>query len=216
MNTIYTYYNYIPYINNDSTGETQKELIELCKLSWKINGWKLIVLNYEDAKKHSFYDEYHNIIKTFPSVNPTMYDYHCYMRWLAMAQVGGGVMIDYDVVNHSLSSTTDIFNQNKLTIYQGHVPCVVWGTEDHYIDICKKFTELDINECLDSNQPEQHTSDMLMLSKSTFDQTINKLLYVEDYPNIAPLIHCSQKFCSTNQTTKWMAMKEILNSIEQK
>lgn len=82
MRTIYTYYEPIETI------EDQSRLLEICSMSWAKNGWELAILNQKIAEKHEFYNDYSNIIKQFPSVNPPFYDYHCYIRWLAMAQIG--------------------------------------------------------------------------------------------------------------------------------
>lgn len=219
MNKVHTYYEPVKEINNSADKPyLQNELIEICRQSWLINGWDLVIISHKDAKKHPLYKQYNSVIKTFPSINPGKYDYHCYIRWLAMAQVGGGLMIDYDVMNYQFLSSgcLETFNlySDKITIYQHHVPCVVYGTQEQYIDICKEFMSLDSDNFLDKNQPVKHTSDMIMLSKPHFDGKINKVLSVTDYPKIAPLIHCSQRSCSDNLKTKPEAMRDILNKIK--
>lgn len=216
MNIVYTYYEPVDQIDNRLLNiYTQYDLIKVCKESWLRNGWDdLVVLSHKDAQQHQFYEQYNAVIETLPSVNPNQYDYHCYMRWLAMAQIGGGLMIDYDVVNHSFSPQEYINlsdqKTDKIQIYQGHVPCVVNGTSDQYLSICEQFVTVDVEECLDDARTDKHTSDMLMLSKSMFAKYIHKVHYVKDYPKLAPLIHCSQYHCfKQNQTTKYDAMKNI-------
>ena len=46
---IYTYYEDINF-------NKQNELLELWKLSWSRHGYEPIVLNLEDAKKHSYFE----------------------------------------------------------------------------------------------------------------------------------------------------------------
>ena len=59
---IYTYYQNL----ND---QYQDELIELWKISWSRQGYDPIVLNLEDAKKHSYFEtlntEMRKIFKLF-------------------------------------------------------------------------------------------------------------------------------------------------------
>lgn len=214
MNTVYTYYQQINIIDNDKRRKSsQNDLIDICEKSWKLNGWKLIVLEHKDAKKHPFYDEYDSIIRTLPSVNPIGYDYHCYMRWLAMAQIGGGVMIDYDVMNLSLKNDEIFRKQNTLSIFQNHVPCVVFGTSDQYLEACNIFCDMKNYKTIMRDTP--HVSDMMMIEKGFNDTSrYSKIKYVSDYPEEAPLIHCSQYHCLTNQTTKIEAMKSILAKIQ--
>lgn len=220
INTVYTYYDHVDQIFNDTNKtHTQHDLINICQKSWIFNGWNMIILNSDTAKKHPLYSEYHNTVRGFPSINPEGYDYHCYMRWLAMAQVGGGVMIDYDVINYSLSPSNQIiFNpyEDKLTVYQQHVPCVVFGSGEQYLNICKIFMNIHPEEYLDHNQPQKHTSDMIMLSQPLFNTIINKISYVSSYPDISPLIHCAQRNCSENNVNKLQAMTNIYKDIIKK
>ena len=222
MNTntkVYTYYEYVDEIDNcKSRAYKQNNLISICKQSWVLHGWDFIILSHQDAKNHPFYEEYNSIVKIFPSVNPGQYDYHCYIRWLAMAQVGGGLMIDYDVVNYDLTpeNSLKIFNHtDKIAIYQGHVPCVVNGTQDQYLSICKKFTEIEIEKFLDNSREEKHISDMIILSKQNFANNLNKIRYVTDYPTISPLVHCSQSHCASHHMSKLDAMNNILSRIKE-
>jgi len=203
---VYTYYEPLK-MDRDYTEE---DLIKVCAKSWEKNGWKLVVLNYEIAKSHDFYSSYSEVIKQLPSVNPAYYDYHCYMRWLAMSKVGGGIMIDYDVANLSLTDDS-IFQQKMITGFQEHVPCVVSGKAEQYLEACKIFCELkDSEKCIDNNHNRPHTSDMIMLANGFKKDQFNKINYVVDYPKTAPLVHCSQRFCTENKKNKLQAMREIL------
>jgi hypothetical protein len=215
MNKIcYTYYEPISEINNCKyRNYNQEKLIDICSKSWAKNGWELIILNHSIAEQNEFYLEYSSIVKSFPSVNPPLYDYHCYIRWLAMAQIGGGIMIDYDVMNVNLQSThTNIFNTGKMTGFQKHVPSVVCGSAKQYIEVCRKFCQLKNNEdCIVDMNNHPHTSDMVMISTSFSLEYFQPLNYVVDYPNTGSLVHCSQRFCEINQKSKLEAMTEILN-----
>jgi hypothetical protein len=151
--------------NSSSRNYKQEELIEICAKSWEKNGWGFIVLNYDKAKEHPFYQTYSGLVKTFPSVNPPSYDYHCYMRWLAMAQVGGGLMIDYDVINIDFTNIPSM-DQTKLSVLQHNVPCVVHGSSAQYLKVCEKFCELITHniKCTIKINNNPHTSDMVMIA----------------------------------------------------
>lgn len=132
-----------------------------------------------------------------------------------MSQIGGGLMIDYDVVN--VSCKTDNVNalfgkQKLLSIFQNHVPCVVYGSSDQYLEACKMFCKLD--QCFVLAKELKHTSDMIMISLG-FHNNIhcNKMRYVVDYPQYAALVHCSSRFCARNQKTKAEAMSDVLGRI---
>lgn len=209
MNTklVYTYYE--PIDELQSREYKQDQLIEICKKSWARNGWQLVVLNYEIAKSHSFYSSYSEVIKQLPSINPSYYDYHCYMRWLAMSKIGGGIMIDYDVANLSLIDDS-IFQCKTITGFQGHVPCVVSGTDEQYLEVCKIFCKLKNSEkCINTNYDKPHTSDMMMIAMGFTKDQFNKINYVVDYPKVAPLVHCSQDVCVKNNKNKLQVMNEL-------
>lgn len=199
INKCYTYYEKVPEIHSD-----QQELIELCAMSWNRAGWDLIVLDESVSRQHPFYFTYSQTIKNLPTINPKKYEYSCFMRWLAMAQVGGGMMIDYDVINLNFTiSSSDIFKNEKLTVFQGHVPCMVYGTDIQYLDICKQFCNLK-SEYLTTN----HVSDMIMLTNKKID--FNRTNVVSDYPIIKDLVHCSHTACFGASKTKREAITNLL------
>jgi hypothetical protein len=214
MNTklVYTYYE--PIDELQSREYKQDQLIEICKKSWEKNGWELVILDHSTSIKHAFYKEYSDIVNKFPSVNPTPYDYHCYMRWLAMSQIGGGLMIDYDVININFQNKNNsiLTNTKNLSILQGHVPCVVYGSSKQYLEVSEKFCKLvDDSTCYIKINDKPHTSDMIMLANGFSNSDVNKINYVVDYPAVGSLIHCAQNICEFNQKNKLEAMNELLN-----
>lgn len=220
-NIVYTYYEEIPQINNDPRRKsTQQELIDICKTSWEKNGWQLRVLGHKDAQLHTMYEEYDNIIGSLPSVNPKPYDYHCYMRWLAMATVGG-LMIDYDVINIGITpETLEVViadaEPSKLTVLQWHTPCTVYGSPEQYLSICHHFMRLkDDKDCIQMFGDKKHTSDMHMVAYG-LTEYVNKMHFVKDYEkevgttNISQgLIHCAQK--GVGSRTKKDIMEQLTN-----
>lgn len=210
MNTIkilYTYYEPIPHIEK-TRQYSQTELISICRASWHRFGWQLKILGEKEASSHPYYNEYKSIVSELPSVNKGQYDYHCFMRWLAMAQVGGGIMIDYDIMNLGVTDV-DFFDHTGLTIYQGHVPCVVSGSSDDYFNTAMKFGVFKNDMlCRQLIGDTYHASDMVMLASQKIN--FNSLNVVADYPNHAKLIHCSHGACATTGRSKIEIMKDLL------
>jgi hypothetical protein len=207
MYTINCYYEEISQIEYcPRRKSSQLELISICANSWIKHGWQFNILKERDAMSHPLYNTYKEIVSSFPSVNPQKYDYHCYIRWLAMANIGGGILIDYDVVNMGLKTDhSNFFDFNQLTIYQGHVPCVVSGSKQHYLEAVYGFMgfQNNVEGVLENNRP--HTSDMIMLASGKIK--FNKLNIVKNYGDKGLLIHCSQAKCKNK--TKLEIMREL-------
>jgi hypothetical protein len=152
---IYTYHEYVPEIPHGDG------LLDLWKIAWKKAGWEPIVLGREDAEKHSNYEEYLERYKLLPSVNPTSYELACYLRWLAVAAVGGGWMSDADVIPYNFKP---IAPPETLTIWSfgGHIcPCLVSGSAEHYTHAAKVFAEWEGQTNLERGKP--HASDQNIL-----------------------------------------------------
>ena len=92
---IYAFFDPIhELINND-----YKKMIQLWKKSWINQGWNPIILTLEDCKKNPDYNNYYNIINQYPSIHNKQYINLCYLRWLAIANVGGWYT-DVDMINY--------------------------------------------------------------------------------------------------------------------
>lgn len=140
MNTVFTFYNHVPQL------KPADELLDLWRESWSSNGWNPVVLGLNDAQKHPLYNEFVEGIKAkTKSINPGDYDLMCWIRWLALEVMGGGVMTDYDVINRSLGICdikeddvcvyADGGNKpeafNRVRVYEiSKVPCCVSVTKN--------------------------------------------------------------------------------------
>ena len=64
-----------------------------------------------------------------------------YIRWIAMAAVGGGFMADYDTfpLNHFLRHGRKLPFDGELTVWAGHVPALVSGSASEYFRIAKQI-----------------------------------------------------------------------------
>ena len=225
---IYTYYDNVL----DMLSDTQLELIEIWKESWTKNGWNPIVL---DNSYLNYSDDEIEYLKKLPSVNPENYELSCFLRWNAMANVGGGWMCDYDVINCGFSPS-DAKNYESMSILQMNVPCLVYGTTEDYNRIFKIFSSQSLNftTFIKKEKGElEHVSDMIVIS------TLKKIYYtpridfssfyeddfikcydrIDEYPKLdnsyrcnngpSILVHCSASSCRASNLTKKEAMSLI-------
>lgn len=202
MKRVFTYYEPVSQL----TG--QLEQIDVCRQSWERHGWQLDVIGEDVARKSEFYPKYAETISLLPSVNPGKYDYHCYMRWLAMSTIGG-VMIDYDVVNINLTQDYH-FASPALTVHSGHVPCTVSGSAENYLRVCHEFCRLaDKPEHFVTIKEKPHTSDMFMLKTGLIPFSRTQLAVC--YPAYSQLIHCSNEACHVAKKPRLEIMKSLLD-----
>ena len=116
--TVFTFFDSVPELDANE----QKKQIGLWKEAWSSRGWNPVVLGPLDVMKHPKYAEYRKSFESFPTVNPKKYELLCFLRWLALDYVGGGLMVDYDVIPGRLvpADITDIRSEtSKITVLQG-------------------------------------------------------------------------------------------------
>lgn len=96
MSKVFTYYEPVPGLGRDEL------VMQSWHETWRKNGWEPKVLTRADANRHPLAEQFLKKAKTFPTRNPANYDLVCWLRWLAFAQAGGGLMTDTDCINRSL------------------------------------------------------------------------------------------------------------------
>lgn len=96
-------YNMKVYSFYEEIGLKDTDLINHWIQSWKHCGWTPIVLSYKDILKNEQYIDLIKKIKSLPTVNNRKYEEACFVRWLALKQVGGGILSDYDAINYNMT-----------------------------------------------------------------------------------------------------------------
>lgn len=133
---MHTFYNRIdPNVHHKyggMTDESDAQLLLVWEAAWKAAGWKTRIVTLEDAKKHPDYEKFDKLLD-LEKMPFGFYDKLCFMRWLAMAAVGGGFMSDYDTFPlRYFAKMKDLPRGGKLTVYDtvrsGGVPSVVSGS----------------------------------------------------------------------------------------
>ena len=143
--TVYTYC--------DDIGMNVGDLVDAWKETWSDAGWNPVVLNREVAQRHPDYDKFHDRFTTYPSPNPPEYEFSCYLRWAALSVMGGGYMVDYDVVNVNVPPPPDCAfmpNDGKLTILDKGVPSFVSGSGEEYDRAVHLMYDTDYNLAIQS------------------------------------------------------------------
>ena len=196
---IYTYYRTLPL--GDQQAEV--ELIKKWEKNWQSNGFDTHVLTPSNIPPPLYKKYIHSIVK-FPSVNPRMYDFACFERWLAMAGIKSEqpiLMSDYDCFVYGWDEKLS----SELTVWGNYVPCVVSGipSEFHRIfnDVFSKHTVTNN----DSVNGKPHISDMTLLQQYR-DSYISKHIvreYDEKGWEKAPIVHyCTWRMTKHNLLPK--------------
>lgn len=119
--TIFTYYEPIPGFNE----QQERECLDIWKEAWAAAGWNPVVNERRDAQKNARYEAVYNKISKLSGVRHDSTDIACYMRWLALEYVGGGLHCDYDVLPWS-DFHPEAFARNSGTfLFQKNIPSLV-------------------------------------------------------------------------------------------
>lgn len=193
---IYTYHAHVPGLNI----EAEHKLMLLWQAHHRKLGYNPIVLNEYIARKHRDYDLICAKIKSLGSVNTEAYEKACYLRWMAMDQVGGSVMMDYDCFIYDPKHFVPLFkNKRVTTCYQEYVPCLVHATFG-WGDMVKAILAYQPAEQDQQEFGRVHVSDMhLLLNKAIqYQARTDVKMYMEAGWEQAPAVHYSSASMHTN------------------
>lgn len=156
-----------------TTSPEDHEILDAWTYSWKSMGFNPKVLTLDDAKRHPDFERFSTLLdEKVPLGSNTAHDKVCYLRWLAVAASGGGILTDYDTIPLRSPQPDDYIMPTKFTFYQSYVPSFMKGTPQQWANVANIL----LNEAV---QPEKRGmsiySDMMALS----DATMNPLLQGE-------------------------------------
>jgi len=116
----------------------EDDLLEAWKEEWSIAGFKTVVLNLENAKKHPYFEEMEKVMEHMFEKHDG-YNRMCYYRWLAMAASGGGWMSDYDTfpINFPMDESKTLPNGGNFTSFEMHIPNLIVGSADEWLRVTK-------------------------------------------------------------------------------
>lgn len=81
--------------------------------SWNAAGWKPRILTLRHIKDSS---EYVKRVEQYPTVNPMPYTLCRYLRWMAIRDVGGGLLTDCDLINYGFKPE-DLVHKSDIAVY---------------------------------------------------------------------------------------------------
>ena len=119
------------------TSDADKNMLDTWETSWNAAGFETNIISLDDAKLHPRYDEMAKTLEWLgargalgPDIN---YDTLCFLRYFAMAAVGGGWMSDYDTL--PLSTTEFPPSYGRFTVYEWTVPSLAKGDASEWTRI---------------------------------------------------------------------------------
>lgn len=182
---VYTFFSPVQELNQSE----HLRQVDIWKNSWRSRGFKPVVLDLNTAMKHPDFKKLNAIFEKFPTVNAKKYELYCYLRWLALEVVGGGMTSDYDVVNNGF--TPDDLkefqsDENRITVFQASpdLSCITPAAVYAPIPALKKFiaalAEYKVEES-DKEGENPHISDQNILRKHRDADWVSIQLLCKEY-----------------------------------
>jgi len=167
MHTFYHEFN-AAAAGTGMTTAADQALLKVWVDEWTSAGWNPKILNMEDVRQHPQFESINAMLNGLPF---KYYDRLCFLRWLAIAQVGGGWIVDYDAFPLAFV-TNELPNQGRMTIHEyaptGGVPAMVSANEAEFNRFAWALVE---NAQL--HKHEDHWSDMKAL-QDIYQQTLGQ------------------------------------------
>lgn len=159
-------YTYFAPVESEGGKAEQQRILAIWRAQWLANGWQPVVLTEEDAQRHPDYESLKAHFASLPTINRPGYEMACWLRWVAMAATGGGLMVDYDTLPFDFHPPIEVHGVPNYSVLpriladNGPCPCSVFGTVDQFNSALFWFRE-NPDKCtgVESNHP--HASDQI-------------------------------------------------------
>lgn len=206
--TIHGYWTTVPQHNLVD----ELKLVLLWQRAWQAMGWQTRVLNEHHARQHRFFLEYEAAISKLPSTNPAPYERACWMRWLALAQVGGGWMSDFDVMPYADIQAPAGFT--GLIMLQSCSPSLVSCPAEIADALCRLFATSKYGSRPQGEGRHDHWSDMYALLDVGDELPIERHDIVKGYGDpgweFAPAVHYSNSVMAPNgKSPRWQWIPQL-------
>jgi len=113
-------YAFFQNVEGSSISIDSNEMLRNWKDAWSSMGWEPRILTMEDAKNHPFYSSYEEMLNLVPlddPIKPIERSRIQYLKYLAMASVGGGWLSEYDTMPLRSPLPIDKY-VNKFSVYE--------------------------------------------------------------------------------------------------
>lgn len=134
---VHTYFDDIPQWTHTIRLENTRQLQEW-RWAWEKAGWEPRVISSRDIDREKY--DVDSAIQGIPLGPSKEYDRACYLRYFAMASVGGGWMSDYDLIPINLKPSA-IPNGGRFTVHEYAVPSLVSGSQQEWERMAYVLTE---------------------------------------------------------------------------
>ncbi len=101
---VFTYYQPV----SDADDPLLIQVLDIWGYAFYAQGFRPVILNRTYAEKRVNLTEISKKFSRFPTVNPPEYELSCYLRWIALAEQGGGLLMDYDILPMTSSRSEDM------------------------------------------------------------------------------------------------------------
>eukprot|EP00667_Euglena_gracilis_P013111 EG_transcript_13505 len=135
-----------------------REALALWKRQWQAAGFEAKVLTEAHARKHPQYSEFLPRYHDLPTVNSKQYEVSCFVRYLALAAVGGGLMVDYDVFPLHNAQPHLRLPENFTVWDRGAVPCMVSGSGEQFTAVADFMAYFNFSAAPSYHNGRPHTS----------------------------------------------------------
>jgi hypothetical protein len=92
-----TVFTFFQSLTANVTSEDQS-ILSLWQEGWKSRGFNPVIMRGVDAAKHEHYTAFMEAIQKLPSVIEKQIQINRFLRWLALDALGGGMMVEYDIL----------------------------------------------------------------------------------------------------------------------
>ena len=210
MTTVYTYYE--PILPG------QVEEIAIWRQSWERYGWQAVVLGPEALQGYAGLADLERRFSQFPTHNVKRYEMACFLRWLALALVGGGLLTDYDCVN--IGFTPEQYDaaiaDKRLFSFSGGGPGVFYADADSAMELVEKlasYRPTPQTAETDMMLGSLHISDLTIMASLEFE-SVNLCRQPEQHKPAAKIVHCSHDsvWHMNPRKARWEVMRDILEA----
>lgn len=218
---IFSYFSPVKELNF----EDEFRLMSLWNDRWRAIGFDPYVLQEWQARKHPYFEEFDAAVSKLPTTNPKTYELACYHRHLALAQVGGGWMLDHDVFPRaSKEEIEEIFKclESPFKIQILQTPCcpaVLHASAEMALFACKFMAEVGGEIGQDTNNPRPHVSDQYVFE--SLHMKGHKWIEIHDIVKLwsdkgwekAPMLHFANCIMSgKGMTPRYQHIPNLLKS----
>jgi len=123
-------HTYIEELGGGDTGDIARMKVVWSEW-WRSQGWTPRILTLADARRHPRYEALRDRFLRVPLGTNVKYDLACYIRYVAMAAVGGAWMSDYDTIPLDFPPS-GLPHGGRFTVWQSHVPSLLSGSPSEW------------------------------------------------------------------------------------